>query len=119
MKIWDCLELAGKVADRQYPDMRAHCLGAVGIRTDGACVTSKNGYGRERLLHAHAEARLLRKIDAGATVYVTRVRKSGEFGLARPCSSCLLGLLLKKVKRVYFTTDTASEYGCIDLEHLR
>lgn len=118
MKIWDYLEQAAISAKRELADPRCHCIGSIGLRADGAVVRSRNGFSRAKLPICHAEARLLRKLDVGATVFVTRVRKSGDYGLARPCASCLLGLILKKVDKVYFTTNTAGEYGCICLSRL-
>lgn len=119
MKIWNYLHAAGVAANRQASDPRCHCLGAVAIRNDGAVVRSRNGFGRNRIPSVHAESRILRKLDVGSIVFVARVRRTGFYGLARPCSSCLLGLFMKGVKEVYYTTDTQGEYGCIDLETIR
>lgn len=62
---------------------------------------------------AHAEARLCKKLDYNSTVYVARVKLcNGQFGISRPCSSCMKTLMSKKVKRVYYTI-SEKEYGVI------
>jgi hypothetical protein len=92
---------------------------AMGIRDDGARVFATNGHvcvpKCERLVVkvAHAEQRLLRKLDMGSTVYVARLRKDGSFGNAKPCSTCRRMLRSKRVTRAFYTlSDT--EYGCIE-----
>lgn len=89
-------------------------LGAVGVRADGASVTSTNVRTMLRCEDAHAEARLCRKLDVGSTVYVARVAKSGDWAMSRPCSSCERTLRLKGVKKVYYTIGP-NEFGCIIL----
>lgn len=98
-----------------------HYLGAVGIRADGAIVTATNkavrvptpnGHVPDRAWNTHAEARLCRKLDAGAIVLVARVRSDG-WAMARPCPGCLRLLRGRRVARVYFTIGP-DEYGVID-----
>lgn len=95
------------------PIRRAHMLGAVGVRHDGAVVTACNLASKDKEPRAHAEARLSRKLDVGSVVYVARVLRDGTFGLARPCPGCMRILRAKGVDRVFFTTgrcnDVASE----------
>ncbi len=97
-----------KEARRQYR------LGAVGVRSDGAIVISSNVPHRTPEPHAHAEARLTRKLDWGSTVYVVRIRSDGTLAMARPCRTCRGLMRLKGVKRCYYSiSDT--EYGVLNL----
>lgn len=93
-----------KEAERQY------WIGAVGVRKDGAVVSSNNVPSRLQEPAAHAESRLCRKLDRGATVYVVRLRRSGGFALARPCRHCRKIMRNRGVKRCYYTI-TSNEYG--------
>lgn len=107
---------AAKISTRQE-----HRLAAVGLRADGAVVTATNkavrivtprGVEGKKLWHSHAEARLCRKLDAGAVVFVARVRQDG-WAMARPCARCLSLLRMRRVSAVYFTV-AADEYGVVD-----
>jgi len=52
----------------------------------------------------HAEAVLVRRADlAGATVYVARVLRGGDDGMARPCRYCLGQLIEAGVRQVVWT----------------
>lgn len=101
-------------------------IGALGIRTDGAIIRSVNGSIRNSYAQSnatqstsaakssiyHAEGRLLRKIDSGAIIYVSRRRRDGEsaWGMARPCERCRPLLSSYRVSRIYYTID-ADYYG--------
>lgn len=93
-------------ADRHYR------LGAVGIRTDGAIVTASNIPNRQPEAHAHAETRLVRKLDWGSTVYVVRIRRDGSLALARPCRRCQSAMRLRGVWSCYYSIND-TEYGVI------
>lgn len=93
---------------------RHYWLGAIGIRSDGAMVASNNIPNRCPEFYAHAEARLVRKLDWGSIVYVVRVRKDGTFGLARPCKHCQMAMRLRGVKRCYYSINN-NEFGVIKL----
>ena len=105
------IELAAYFATKQK-DLRVFSLGAAGIRNDGTVVISRNGptnIGRDRTnkaesWHAHAEARLAKKLDVGATVYVVRVVPSGTWKNAKPCDSCIKLLKRKGVKKIVYTS---------------
>ncbi len=95
-------------------DRRNFWLGAIGIRADGATVSSRNGavsYSASvETYHlnpnSHAEGRLLRKLGKGGIVYVARVfRKDRTLAMARPCSMCRIRLKANKVHKVYYTID--------------
>ena len=95
-------------------DLRAHYLGAVGVRSDGALVTARNGSASFRCPAIHAEARLAKKLDRNSVVYVARVTKGGNIGLAKPCATCEAFLRNKNVKKVFYTID-AFTYGTLNL----
>lgn len=93
---------------------RQYHIGAVGIRNDGTIVASSNIPNRVREPAAHAEARLVKKLDWDAVVYVVRVRSNGTLALARPCQTCQSAMRLHGVRKVYYSiSDT--EHGVIHL----
>ena len=117
-KIMDLLKEAASFAIKGYEselDRRQFFIGAVGIRSDGARVKSRNSASDIISPHLHAEARLLRKLDFGAVVYVARVKRDGEWGCARPCRSCRAQLRTKGVNTVYYTIANG-EYGVLHLD---
>jgi len=103
--------LARAVAARGN-DRRRYRLGAVGIRSDGAIVKSKNIPNMYPEPQAHAEARLCKKLDKGAIVYVVRIDANNLLTLAKPCDSCLRIMENKGVKKVYYSINEF-EYGVI------
>jgi tRNA(Arg) A34 adenosine deaminase TadA len=96
-----------KEAKRQYR------LGAVGVRNDGTTVVSNNVPHRTREKRAHAETRLVRKLDWGATVYVVRITSDGKLANSRPCIKCEAAMRLRGVKRCFYSINE-SEYGVIN-----
>ena len=104
-------------ADRHYR------LGAVGTRNDGTIVTASNipirtpnsNTGAHAKAHAHAETRLVRKLDWGSTVYVVRIRRDGSLAMARPCRRCQSAMRLRGVRYCYYSINDA-EYGVINYE---
>lgn len=114
-KIWSYLEIAGRAARKNNTDKRAYWLGAAAERTDGAIVTACNIPVTSKMPSAHAEWRLSKKLDHGATVYVARVRMlDGKFANAKPCHSCRNALRARRVKKVYYTI-AHNEYGILYL----
>lgn len=114
-KIFNYFEIAARVA-KSKNDERTFLLGAVGIRKDGALVTSLNRPCQDRNYRVHAERLLVRKLDVNAPiVYVVRVRLcDGSFAMAKPCQDCERALKTKGVRRVYYTISN-NEYGIINL----
>jgi len=114
MNVWKAFELAEKVAMLKN-DQRIHRIGAIGIRADGVLVAAPNAPAPDVTPAVHAEARLSRKLDKGATVYVARVSNDRTFRykLARPCPSCQNHLRKKRVERVYYTISD-NEYGVME-----
>jgi hypothetical protein len=78
----------------------------------GSTLSARSQYGRTPA--AHAEARVVKKTDVGATVFVSRVRKDGSFGLAKPCPSCVSILQARGVEKCYYTIDDM-EFGVLTL----
>lgn len=113
-------ELADLAGNGKNSSMTNYYVVALGIRHDGAKVFSTNGHVKipacERIMIrvAHAEQRLLRKLDKGSEVYVARLRSDGSFGNAKPCKTCQRKLRIKGVSRVFYTI-SEHEYGCIDV----
>lgn len=96
-------------------DIRQFLIGAVGIRKDGVIVCAYNSPTQSPEPCAHAEARLARKLDYGAVVYVARHGKgSGDWAMAKPCADCERTLRSKGVKRVYYTI-VPNEFGTMYL----
>ena len=113
-------DLAAKVAmpDDWASELRRYWLGAVGIRSDGVVVSSKNGAVHSThsddyrtLALAHAECRVLRKLGKGGTIYVARIaRFNKDLAMARPCGICRSLLKAHATEKVFYTIDPA-QYG--------
>lgn len=87
-------------------DGRTFLLAAIGIRSDGAIVTSHNALACGPTPKTHAEARLARKLDVGSIVFVARVlRRDGSTAMAKPCELCEARLRRVGVVRVWYTVD--------------
>jgi len=111
-KITKLFRLAKEVA-QAGSERRQHWLGAVGVRTDGAVVTAYNLPCRRPTPTAHAESRVVRKLDHGSTVYVVRVSRRGKLMIARPCKACRAAMRCRGITRCYYSiSDT--EYGVMN-----
>jgi tRNA(Arg) A34 adenosine deaminase TadA len=97
------LEFATRIACANISDEKSYNFGAIGVRTDGAIVTSTNVRTQKPHHHAHCEVRLLKKCDLGATIYIVRVTKDGAWANAKPCIKCQTLIKNKGVKRVYYS----------------
>lgn len=93
---------------------RAYRLGAVGIRSDGAIVSSNNLPIRDPERNAHAETRLTKKLNAGSEVFVVRIKRNGQLAKARPCKDCRTAMRMRGVKRCYYSISDI-EYGVLYL----
>ena len=100
-------------------DNRNFWLGCIGIRDDGALVSSKNGAvefsstveNYQLVPSSHAEGRVLRKLGKGGIIYVSRVsRKDRSYAMARPCPMCQVRLKAFDVKKVFYTINNI-QYG--------
>ena len=110
------LEEAIKLAqDSNGKKKKGFNLAAVGVRADGAKVSSVNLPNTNKHVRAHAEGRIVRKLDAGAVVYVARTKKDGSVGMSRPCKLCQGVLKARGIAVVIYTIDDSS-WGSMDLE---
>jgi tRNA(Arg) A34 adenosine deaminase TadA len=117
-KIFNYLEIAAQAAVSKV-DPRNFLLGAVAIRSDGAIVKALNSPSETPQYSLHAEFRLSRKLDVGSVVYVARIRlDSGEWGLSRPCFSCMKALKNKGVRRIYYTVSPGA-YMVLDEQAIK
>lgn len=111
------LQLAGVIALKRA-DKRNFHIGAVGIRHDQVLIFARNESAMEPTPSVHAEARLARRLDHGATVYVARIKFAKtiypEYALAKPCKDCIRALRNRRVKKVYYTISDDS-WGVIKL----
>lgn len=78
------------------------------------------GY-RDYSLGIHAEMDAVLKARSktdlkGCKIYVTRIRRDGELGMARPCEICQKILHTYGIKRAYYTIST-SEYGVMRVQN--
>lgn len=106
---------AAKRNDRKGKDPRGFLIGAVGIRSDGVLVTSKNVAATDLAPNHHAEARLSRKLTPNSTVWVARVlRASTDWAMARPCQGCQNRMKAVGVHRVVYTIGP-NEWGIMIL----
>jgi deoxycytidylate deaminase len=96
------LTLAAKAA-RIYKNKRSFCLGAIALRSDDVMVYAYNGHPSGPVPSSHCEARLVRKLDQGAIVYLARVTKNGQWANSQPCADCMRAMRRAKVKKVYYT----------------
>lgn len=96
------------------PRIRKAYIGAVGVRSDGRIVTAVNGCALDVEPRCHAEARLIRKLDAGSVVYVARTRRDdGRLAMARPCKACEDKLRHRGVRRVEYSI-SEGEFGVME-----
>lgn len=110
------LEVASQIAMPTTDRVRKALIGAIAIRRDGTLVSSRNisttPHYCVKTPSAHAERRLLRKCDYGATVYVSRVRRDGSLAMAKPCSRCMSALRSRGVVMVYWTVNNEEWSAC-------
>ena len=108
------LELAARFAAGASWQEKHFLLGAVAVRQDGAIVAATNIRTQDREHSAHAEYRVLKKAGIGATLWVARIDRYGQWAMAKPCSKCQTLIKNKRVKRVYYTI-SPNEYGVLTL----
>lgn len=110
---------AGVALPSNENDQRNFWLGCVGIREDGAIVSSRNGAAdfsntvknNQLIPLSHAEGRCLRKLGKHGEIYVARVsRQDQSLKLAKPCGMCRTRIRAAQVKKVYYTINDR-EYG--------
>jgi tRNA(Arg) A34 adenosine deaminase TadA len=85
-------------------------LAAVVQRRVGAVLVSTNSKTEVPAPSCHAEARAIRKADVGATLFVARVTRDGEWAISKPCKHCQALIRNRGIKKVYYTIGP-NEYG--------
>lgn len=122
----EMIRLAATIALPDFDfDKRNFWLGCIGIRKDGALVSSKNGSvfctnapknTYKVIPSAHAEGRVLRKLGKGGTIFVARVsKKNGKLAMSRPCPTCQTRIKSFNVKKVYYSINE-HQYGIWDVK---
>jgi tRNA(Arg) A34 adenosine deaminase TadA len=96
-------------------DGKEYLLASLIQRKDGAIVISYNAKTKEPTPSCHAEARALRKADAGAILYVARVTRDGKWAMSKPCKYCQSYIKNRRIKKVYYTIGP-NEYGIWNVE---
>lgn len=95
-------------------------LGSVLVRSNTIIASGKNSYRfifPLRFLYTypfhHAESDAILKAGLwncrGAILYVTRIKKDGSLGLARPCNSCQKLIELAEISQVIYSTENGYE----------
>src|ERR1700748_315771 len=105
------LDLAIRIA-KGGEENRNYLIGCVALREDGAIVTSPNILTKKPEHSAHAEYRIVKhKSGIGATLWVARMHRDGQWANAKPCIKCPTLIRNKRVKKVYYTI-SPNTYGC-------
>lgn len=107
------LILAATRAALRSSGEKHYLVGAAAVRNDGTLVWSGNGPAPGPSPSVHAEARLARKLDYYASVFVLRLRRDGTFGCAKPCPRCIEALRARAVLKVWYTTGAVGEINCL------
>ena len=102
---------AAKRHDRRF--RRDYLVGAVGIRRDGAVVSSRNLPDCSKQAVHHAETRLCRKLDFGSEVFVVRIGRDGKLMDCLPCPWCMKNLVDRGVRRCYYSLEDG--FGVLQL----
>lgn len=103
------LKLAAQYALKGEED-RNYYLACVVKRADGAITASYNERNKVPIHRCHAEARAVLKADKGSTLYVARITRLGDWGMARPCKRCQAAIRNHGIIKVYYTIGP-NEYG--------
>ena len=108
------LELATKIAKANAAVEKHFLFGIVAQRNDGTIVISTNIRTRNPMIAAHSEARILKKCDQGATLWISRIDRMGNWVMAQPCSQCSSLIRNRGVRKVHFTISNGV-YGVWDV----
>lgn len=46
-------------------------------------------------------------------LYIVRLRKDGNFGMARPCNACMNLILSKGIRKIYYSTNYGFSFECL------
>lgn len=106
------LDYAVKIAlaNEDYPKWKLGCVikrgGAVQAVGWNSLKSDPTYLDNHTKCSVHAEVRALRQMNydaEGCIVYVARIRRGGDIGMAKPCGNCQQLLSDAGVKRVIFT----------------
>ena len=97
------LDLATRIAKANSSKDKHFLFGVVCLRRDGAVITSTNIRTMDPMVEAHAESRALRKAGHGATLWIARIDRHGQWVMAKPCMQCASLIRNHDVKQVYYT----------------
>lgn len=101
------MELATRLAMADIGVKNRHFLfSCVAVRKDGAIVVNPNIRTMMPMVEAHAESRILRKCDRGATLYIVRINRQGNWAMSRPCAQCASLIRNKGVRKVYYSVSS-------------
>lgn len=68
---------------------------------------------------SHAELNCIlgieRRVTTGASVYVCRIGRSGEYRMSRPCAMCMAAMRFVGISKVYYTLRGIKNVGRIKL----
>ncbi len=103
------LDLATRIA-KSNTQAKSFLFGIVAERADGAVVISTNVRTQHPMPAAHAERRVLSKSGFGATLWIARIDRFGNWAIAKPCKNCQTYIKNKGVKKVFYTIGP-NEYG--------
>jgi tRNA(Arg) A34 adenosine deaminase TadA len=113
-KIKKLFALACRAASRHDRRFRRdYLIGAIGIRKDGARVSSQNLPNDNKSASHHAETRLCKKLDFGSEVFVVRIGRDGKLMDCIPCPWCMKNLMDKGVRRCYYSLEDG--FGVLQL----
>ena len=93
---------------------RKYRIGAVGIRSEGTAVFASNISTRVPNPDAHAEKRLVKKLNEGAIVFVVRITRDNKFANARPCATCRKAMKRRGIKKIFYSI-SEHEFGVMTL----
>lgn len=67
----------------------------------------------------HAEISCINKLKSldvnykDLELYIVRIRRDGNYGLARPCPACFNYILSKGIHNIYYSTNYGFSYECV------
>jgi tRNA(Arg) A34 adenosine deaminase TadA len=127
MAIESYFRLAKKEALKSTGEFR---LGACAVKSGRVFgrgfneLNKTNKIARKLFAHATIHAELASIVNLpetnvrGSTIYVIRIKWTGEIGLARPCERCMKMLASLGVRRVVYSTETFPYYGIVNVKDM-
>jgi tRNA(Arg) A34 adenosine deaminase TadA len=97
------LDLAIQVAKGNASRSKHFTFGCVALREDGGLICMTNIRTRDPMIQAHSETRALKRAGYGATLYVVRLDRAGNWCMAKPCVGCQSLIKNRGVRKVFYT----------------